>query len=259
MGPNFFEKYQVPNIKGLPKYAQLREVLFAAIKDGYWGPGSKLPPEGKLIRSTPFSLGTVQRALRSLVEEGAIVRRQGLGTFVVEDQKRMDMPWHCRFTSDKEGEYLPVYPKIVLRKKEAGSGLWDGVLGANRGKIIQIDRIMNIGNEFSVYSRFFISRKKFAGLLKKTNRELERTNFKTILRREYNQVISHMNYNLRFISFPSEICRAIKVREGVVGMLMEIVASSGRQRPIYYQELYIPPNKRKLHISDSSNIPEYWI
>ena len=124
MDNNFFEKYQVSGVKGLPKYAQLREAILAAIKDSHWKPGAKLPPEGKLVSDTPFSLGTVQKALRSLVEVGAIVRRQGMGSFVAQDQRQMDLPWHLRFVGDKEEKYLPVFPKVVMRRNEVRPGPW---------------------------------------------------------------------------------------------------------------------------------------
>ena len=259
LADNFFEKYQISGIKGLPKYAQLREAILAAIKDGYWKPGAKLPPEGKLMQEIPFSLGTVQKALRSLVEEGAIVRRQGLGSFVSQGQRQMDLPWHLRFAGDKEGEYLPVYPKVVLRRKEATPGPWADLLGNPKDSFLQIDRIMNIGNEFLVYSKFFASRKKLGEFLKKPVVELEKTNFKTILRRDYNLTITRMTYNLRIIPLPPEVCRAVKVQEGMIGLVMEILAHSGRKNPVYYQELFLPPNNRKLYISDLSNTLDYWI
>jgi len=256
---NFFEKYQISSIKGLPKYAQLREALLAAIQDRYWKPGSKLPPEGQLVRETPFSLGTVQKALNSLVDEGVIVRRQGMGSFVAQDQRQMDLPWHLRFVGDKKEEYLPVFPKVVLRRNEIRPGPWARLLGKPRDSFLQIDRVMNIGNEFLVYTKFFTSRKKFGGFLKKPVEELEKTNFKTILRRDYNLTVTRMTYNLRIIPLPPEICRAIKAQEDTIGLVMEILAISGNKNPVYYQELFLPPNNRKLHISDLTNIPEYWI
>lgn len=259
MANNFFEKYQISSIKGLPKYAQLREALLAAIQDRHWKPGSKLPPEGQLVRETPFSLGTVQKALNSLVDEGMIVRRQGLGSFVSPEQRQMDLPWHLRFVGDREEKYLPVYPRVVLRRKEVRPGPWAYLLGNNKDLFIQIDRVMNIGNKFLAYSKFFANGKKFGRFLKKSIEELEKTNFKTILRRDYNVIIARMTYNLRITPLPPEICRAIKVPEDTIGLVMEILAISERKNPVYYQELFIPPNNRKLHISDLSNIPAYWI
>lgn len=258
MKTNFYEKYQKIKIEGLPKYVQLREAIRAAIDDGYWEAGSQLPPEVVIARSVPFSLGTVQKALQALVEEGVVIRRQGYGTFVVENHQQMDRPWHCRFASDEEGSFLPVYPKVVLRTRIKGKELWVKLLNKDSDEIIQIDRLMDIGHEFFVYIRFFLNGVKYDAFLEKPVEELESSNFKSILRQEYNLPITEMAYTLRIDSLPDEICKAIEVSEGTVGLVYEIVANSGPKSPVYYQEIFIPPNKRKLYISDSSNIPQYW-
>jgi GntR family transcriptional regulator len=256
---HMFERYRGPEIASLPKYAWLREALREAIEDGAFPPGAQLPTEAELARVTPFSLGTVQKALRALVEEGVVVRRQGHGTFVAEKRRQMDVPWHCRFVGAGEGEFLPVYPKVVLRRAEAGMGPWSAILAPEGGRVLQIDRTIRIGEEFFVYSRYFAAARRFAGLLEKSDAELESTNFKILLRREYNQSVSALTQTLRMRPFPAAIAAAIGVPEGTVGMMLEIVASAGPTNPVYYQELFIPPNARKLYISDTGTLPEYWI
>jgi GntR family transcriptional regulator len=258
VGDRFYLKYKPAKIDGLPKYAQLREALRAAIEDGYYSPGSQLPPETELVRVTPFSLGTVQKALKTLVEEGVVIRRQGHGSFVAENTREMDKPWHCRFASDVEGSFLPVYPKVFLLKKISSNTWWRRLLNKDTKNIIQIDRLADIGHEFFVYIKFFLNGDKFDKFLQKPIEDLERSNFKTILRQEYNLPTTHMSYTLRVTELPAEISRAIKVAKKTIGLVYEIVASSGKMNPVYYQEIYIPPNKRKLYISDSSNIPLYW-
>ena len=51
-----------------PKYARLSDAIEQAIERGEWKPGEKLPKESALAEVTPFSLGTVQRAYRQLVD-----------------------------------------------------------------------------------------------------------------------------------------------------------------------------------------------
>lgn len=63
--------------EGVPKYVMLRNALAEEIACGRWGPGDKLPAEDVLATMTSLSLGTVQRSLRMLVEEGRLVRRHG--------------------------------------------------------------------------------------------------------------------------------------------------------------------------------------
>jgi GntR family transcriptional regulator len=259
LGKDFLEKFGTLRISGLPKYIQLREALAAAIAAGYWEPGAKVPPEMEIARSTPFSLGTVQKAMGTLVEKGLMIRQQGRGTFVAEKRVQMDRPWHCRFADDAEGSFLPVYPKVVLRRRVPGSQPWARLLNPQATHFIQIDRVIGIGDEFSVYSKFYLDGDRFAAFLKKGKKELEGTNFKTLLSREFQVPITHMSYVLKVKPLPGDICRAIGVSAGTTGLIFGIVADSGAKNPVYYQEIYIPPNERKLHISDSSNIPDYWI
>ena len=51
--------------------------------------------------------------------------------------------------------------------------------------------------------------------------------------------------------FPADVCRVIRVPAGTLGMLMECVATARAGFTVYYQELYIPPNDRRLIVSDS--------
>lgn len=256
---DLFEKYRPPEIEGLPKYARLREALRSAIDDGQWPPGARLPTEVDLARTTPFSLGTVQKALRDLVAEGIVVRRQGHGTFVAEKRRQMDAPWHCRFLGDEGGRFLPVFPQIVLRRPLAEPGPWTDLLDRDGSGVLQIDRVIRIGEAFSVYSRYFSDRRRFSELLEKTDGELEGTNFKILLRREHNILITDVHQTLRVGTLPDFVGAAMQLAPATTGTVLEIIASAGRDNPVYYQELYIPPDGPRLYISDSATLPDYWI
>jgi DNA-binding GntR family transcriptional regulator len=233
---------------GLPKYAQLRETLLAAIEHGYWKPGARLPTEQALARHTPFSLGTVQRALRALVEEGIVVRLQGSGTYVADGRKPMDTPWHCRFLNDAGNGFLPIYPKVVSRKRIRERGPWSAYLGQRGDNVIRIDRTISVNDEFMVYSKFYLDAQRFGSMLTRPMAELDGANFKVILSREFGLPVTRFAQALKTMPFPEEICRAVKVKKGMVGTLLEIAAGAGRNRPVYYQELYVPPNARRLVI-----------
>lgn len=259
MDNNFFSKYGKAFIEGLPKYAQLRESLRAAMEDGYWKPGEKLPPETVIAEITPFSLGTVQKALKGLVDEGIVERRHGSGTFVSTDKSQMYDIWHFRFSDGDEKCCLPVYPKLCAKNIISSRASWASLINPDSDQIIQIDRIIGIGDQISIYSKFFLSAKKFKGFLSKSPEELESINFKTIIRNEYNIPIRFLNHTMQTIKqFPREIAKAIHVPRNTGGMLLKMVAFSVQKKPVYYQEIYIPPNDLRLHISDSAFISARW-
>jgi GntR family transcriptional regulator len=236
----------------------LRETLRAAVEDGYWQPGEKLPPEIALAAATPFSLGTVQKALRALVKEGIVERRQGSGTFVCDDRRQMYDPWHFRFSRKGEEKFLPVYPKVLAKKVISSRAAWARLINPASGRILQINRVIRIADQFSIYSRFFLAADKFKGFLAKSRKELESVNFKTILRQDYNLAIRYMHHTVQMIRLPRDACRALQVPAGTAGLFLTIVALSSRKQPTYYQEVFIPPNDCRLHVSDSAFIPEHW-
>lgn len=251
-GPDMLGRFWRPAVAGTPKYAQLREALLAAIECGHWKPGTKLPTEQDLTRSTALSLGTVQRALRALADDGVVVRQQGSGTYVAETRKPMNAPWHCRFIADGGAGFLPIYPRVVARRRIRERGPWSEYLGQD-DDIIRIDRIIGIGDEFSVYSRFYLNAERFAGIMERPLAELDGANLKVMLASEFGLPVTHVAQTLSTISLPDIACRAVGIADETPGTLLEIAASTGRGRHVYYQEIYIPPNRRKLVVSDTFN------
>lgn len=66
----------------LPLYQRLRDEMLAKITVGQWLPGDAIPTEAELTRQYGVAVGTVRKAVDTLVGEGLLVRAQGRGTFV---------------------------------------------------------------------------------------------------------------------------------------------------------------------------------
>jgi len=67
----------------IPLYRQLGDVLRARLKDGEFPVGALFPSEPQLCELYGVSRITVIRALNELARAGLLVRRRGLGTFVL--------------------------------------------------------------------------------------------------------------------------------------------------------------------------------
>ncbi|WP_209507520.1 MULTISPECIES: GntR family transcriptional regulator [unclassified Ruegeria] len=67
---------------GGPRYVRLRQRLEEGIDAGVLPPNSSLPPEREIAEITGLSRVTVRKAIQELVKQGAIVQRQGSGSFV---------------------------------------------------------------------------------------------------------------------------------------------------------------------------------
>ena len=238
MKTDFYGKYRLAELKpGLPKYARLREIVRAAISNGFWKQGEQIPPEVEIARVTPFSLGTVQKALKALEEEGVLQRRQGHGTFVTNKRARMVDPWHLRFCTP-EGTTLPVYPRVVSKSVTRQESSWAKLLCPRGGDLVQIDREINIGDEFLVYNRFFLSAAKYGFFVRKSNEELSSVNFKTILHRECNLSFAEMSYRMQVMNFPKSISRVLRLAKDSIGLMLEVLATSESRRYIFKKSLF---------------------
>ena len=69
-----------------PLYVQAHDRLLALIDSGDLLPGDRLPSEELLARQLGIARATLREALRLLEDEGTIIRRHGVGTFVAVNQ-----------------------------------------------------------------------------------------------------------------------------------------------------------------------------
>ena len=235
------------------KHEQLREVLLRALDAGYWAPGHKFPTETELTQLTPFSLGTVQRAIRSLVEDGLIVRRRGHGSFVTDMRSRMHNPLNFRFLSDDGASYLPVFPKVLSRQRDARSGPWSRHLGLDGRAALRIDRLLDIGGEFSVYSRLYVDPQRFGLLAQRPVKELHAANFTKLVGQASNVPVSHLSQAGCVIRLADPMASALKVKPGACGMLLEIICHASDGAALYFQEIFIPATERRLMISERAD------
>ena len=71
-----------------PVYRQIADELQRAVSVGVLKPGESLPATRQLAAELKLNPNTVQHAYRTLVQEGVIVMRRGLGAFVASAPPR---------------------------------------------------------------------------------------------------------------------------------------------------------------------------
>jgi GntR family transcriptional regulator len=238
---------QVAKLDGIPKYLLLRNALVEAISSGRWAAGARIPSEDMLVEMTGLSLGTVQRSLRILVDENRLVRKHGTGTFVAATAAPMKAPFqHCRFVDDDSGEVLPIYSKVVRRRTVKQDGPWSAHLPA--GPVLCIERLFSINNEFTIYTHLYFNRDRFPKLAEVEAEKLSNINFKDLLAREFHHPLAKFSEMLSVRQFPDYVCKAIKARPATSGGVMEIFAYDRQGEGVYFQDLFIPPNNRRLFV-----------
>ena len=234
-----------PAHSGLPKYVRLRNILADAISDGHLAAGDKLPPEEALTTVTGLSLGTVQKALKSLVDDGLVTRKQGMGTFVAGADTPMHAPLlHCRFLDDDGKTPLPIFSRVLKRGPPPPGGTWRAHLSAVEP--VCIERIFSINNEFPVYTHLYADGARFPSLATLSLAAFNGLNFKNLFARDFNHAPARFTETMSIRTFPAHVTKALRIKAATAGGLVEIVASDRRGEALYFQDLWIPPNSRRL-------------
>ena len=201
-----------------PKYAQLHAALVQAIESGVVTEGDKLPSEIELTSMTPFSLGTVQKALKALMEDGLV-----------------------------DGVFLPVFPTLVKRLSVDEAGPWTSALPED-ARIVRLDREIRISDAFTMVTRFYVDALAFPFFMEKDFAELHTENFKSLMQKEANIVVAAIDHKLTFIRPDPDIAARIGVAPSDQILKISVVTSITTGEAIYYQEFFIPPNDLDLAI-----------
>jgi GntR family transcriptional regulator len=246
-------KLNQPNT-GKPKHGGLYAGFVEAIESGALKPGQKLPTETALAELLPVSIGTIQRALGSLVSEGLVVRRRGAGSFVADPQHLLEQPLHCRFVGPNG--FLPVYSQLIGRKLIRAQGHWSAPLNQNGQSVLRIDRKISINREFHVLSRIYVDLLRFPLLMTCPPAELASANIKLLLIKHYRIAISHIEQSMKIEPFSATLQRVMELEPDAVGANLELLAVEAGGKAVMYQELYVPTNPYRLVVSDKFNAAE---
>ena len=236
---------------GRPKYRVLQDGLAEAIRTGVISDNELLPTETELTNITPFSLGTVQRALKNLVEIGLIVRKAGVGTIVAPWRRELENPLHTRFLDDT-GKALPIYTDVLSRRRVNAPGPWEDFLQAG-SNMLMIKRRMIIerpdkdGGRFCYYNHFYVDASRYAVFQDTPKRDLNGANFKRMMAQQFSLVITRVSNFMSVGKCTTEIAAVLGI-DIDTPLLKQRVYAYSDQGPLYYQEYWLPPDTQEIAI-----------
>lgn len=245
-----YRKIDLSSPPGLPKYLRVCAVIEREIAAGRFKPGQQLPSELELTEALPTSLGTVQKALRSLAERGVLVRLHGKGTFIADPRVDESKLWHLRFLDDNN-TLLPVYVHVHAIETIKKKGPWTRFLG-DHPYYIHVRRTMDVNHEFTVSARFFVAGPPFRELLEIPRAEFDGTSLRNVLAERFGVSTLRAAEQIGCEPAPAEACAALGLAPGSVALLCDVLGYGFRDAPVYYQRYWIPPNRYRLEAREHS-------
>lgn len=226
------------------KLSLITEKIIRQIESGALREGDRLPPEDELAASHGVSVGTMQKALARLAHAGLISRQQGRGTFVSGHSVAPADVRYLRFR-DAAGNELPSFVHVNKVRQLKRAGPWSDFLGTE--DLVRIDRVINVGGRFDLYSEFWMRADDYARLGGVSRRALE-ANLRELLGKQLSLPTLRVDQWIRFEPLPAAAAKQVGFDHGEPGFVMELRAYTLRDRPLYYQSIYAAPFAERLVI-----------
>lgn len=239
------------------KYQLLVDLIVGAIEGGIWRSGDRLPSEHAMAAAIPLSLGTIQRALGVLVEQGVVVRHHGQGSFVAGAFGGNGRHQPHRFV---DGDVFSDNPlSLPVRRILRRTGLTDArgpwsTFITSEDRFLRLERRFDVAGQFSALCETYLPYRRFIALASLPP-EVFQGPLTGLLAERFNAPALQMEYGLRVGPAPVEAATVLKVPPGSTVLHWEYFATSWRRSPLFYQRMLVPPTGIRLVIPASEGLP----
>jgi GntR family transcriptional regulator len=96
-----------------PVHIIIRDDLRMRLGAGEWAAGERLPSETELAARYGVARMTIRQAIGALASEGAVIRRQGLGTFAAEGRPTRTVDLLLSFTEEMHRQGRQVETRLI--------------------------------------------------------------------------------------------------------------------------------------------------
>jgi GntR family transcriptional regulator len=150
----------------VPLHHQVYLDLRAALDEGAWHAGERLPPERELAARYGCSLITVRHALTELAREGRLDRARGRGTFARRPPIVRDIAARAGFADEMRARGLVPYATVVTARAEPAADAIAHALGIAAGAPIHyLERIRGADGVPLLLEQAHLPVERFPGLL----------------------------------------------------------------------------------------------
>jgi DNA-binding GntR family transcriptional regulator len=127
-------------------------------------------------------------------------------------------------------------------------GAWAGFLGGRQ--FVRISRIISVNLEFTTFAELYLPAERFGTFLDYKPRQLDGASVTHLLADQFNAPALRIAQRFGIGAIPDDAAERIGVPAGTIGIEWEHRAYTYRATPLYYQRVYVPPNRRKIEIWD---------
>jgi GntR family transcriptional regulator len=215
----------------LPLYEEIRARVTESIASGEWGPGEAIPTERELAAAFRVAIGTIRKAVDSLVAERALVRRQGKGTFVTEHDDSRQLSHFFHIVARDGHKIQPEVAMASFRRGRANGDEADALGIAPAEKVIRIRNVLSLDGSPVMVDDITLAAALFPGLSEKTFVARSNTIYQ-LYQSRFGINVLRTDERLRAILVPRDVASHLGVPSGTPLLEIRRVALTFRDRPV---------------------------
>ena len=149
----------------LPLYQRLREEMLAKISAGEWTPGAPIPTEAELTRHYGVAIGTVRKAVDTLVNEGLLLRSQGRGTFLRRPNFETSLARFFRQVNAGGGRETPTSRILSKTLQTPSQAVTDALKLSEGEQVVHMERLRMVEGRVLFHEDIWLSASRFGDWL----------------------------------------------------------------------------------------------
>lgn len=242
-------KLNIAKLNRLPTSSVVKDKLKQMVKDNKLSLGSKLPVETELANMLGVSRSSLREAFHILEEEGIIVRRHGIGTFIREEVRLARNPLEVNFGVSEVIESMGLRAgttELQIVRDKASSSISERLKIDKGSSIVILKRVRTADEKPIVYSTDILPE---TTLGKVNIPESFRGSLYKFLERKCGQKVDYSVAKIIPTLANAEICQKLEVSPKSVFLLIEQVDYDIKDQPIEYSKEYWRPDLIEFTIS----------
>lgn len=224
-------------IAAAPLYAQITESLLERIESGELAPGDRLPAERELSQMLGVNRLTLRRALRTLEQQGLLVRTQGRGTYIAEPKIERQAGRLVSFTHGmRQRGFTPGARVISFEERPVEASLARELKIPASAPVYYILRLRTLNQEPVLIERYTIPVRRFPGL---DRFDLEARSLYEIVETEYGVTVQRARQSLEPVAAADLDAELLGIPVGTPLMLERRLSSDAGGEPVEHgRDLY---------------------
>ena len=226
-------KKRMYQLEHRPLYLQIKEELQKAIEGKNYKYGEKLPSEPDLAEIYGVSRSTIREAIKVLAQEGLVMVRHGLGTFVTKsgrDVKSNIAELHSITEIIAQHGWTADTVNPLMREEEPDEDLIERLQIKPSERIVHIERVRTADGEPVFYTVQKIAKSRVGEAILSWDMDGSLNRF---LEQNCGTFIAYTIAEILPIANSKEITEKMGIAENIPILLMDQIQYDGSDRPLF--------------------------